>query len=227
MGSAVSSRRTQRSDGASRNSDTPSAQKKTSGNNDSKKDDKRTHVPEQKAQQEANVPEQKAQEEANVPEQKAQQEVNSPGIDVERESSKPLDQSNVPADQKGYFYVERTPDGKKKKAGPFKLDEMKQFFQDEKLDDFTMVWHKSFGTAWKHLADIPALKQQQLDEVSPDHSTPDSLLENHDEALLIASRDGDLEAITHLVRRYKEKVQVYMVWCEVLPCVMLLGPCLT
>ncbi len=184
MGSNVSSRRAQRSDIRSR--DSPSAQNQPSVNKDSKNDDKRT----------------------KTSERKAHQAKKSPSISVEGENLQPSDHSDVPADQKGFFYIERTPDGKKNKAGPFNLDEMKQFLQEEKLDDFTMVWHKSFGNVWKHLADIPSLKQQQLDEVLPHVLSLDLPPENYDEALLIASRDGDIETLTHLVRLCKEKVTV-------------------
>jgi hypothetical protein len=208
MGSSVSLGRSKKKDGSRGNSNTTTtAQNQIGGNKDPKIDENR----------------------ANVPGQTQEQDTKSQAIRVYGESLKQSDQSDAPSDQKGYFYVTRTSDGKKNKAGPFKLNEMKQFLVDKMLDDSTLVWHKSFGTVWKPLADIPSLNQQQFEVAQPlkqqeqedaqpskqqqsgdaqhvpHEISPEILLDSH-EALLIASRDGDVDTIKHLIRLYQEQV---------------------
>jgi hypothetical protein len=100
---------------------------------------------------------------------------------------------------KGYFYVEKTPNGKRK-AGPFTLNEMRALSADGSLDSFTLVWHKSFGSTWKHATDIQALRKTA-------EAKNDDLGEttNHEE-LIIAARDGNKEDLARLIDDYRSKV---------------------
>jgi hypothetical protein len=100
---------------------------------------------------------------------------------------------------KGYFYVEKTPNGKRK-AGPFTLNEMRALSADGSLDSSTLVWHKTFGSTWKQATDIQAL--QKTAEAKNDDLGETT---NHEE-LIIAARDGNKEDLARLIDNYRSKV---------------------
>lgn len=106
-------------------------------------------------------------------------------------------------DKKEYYYVEKTPTGKRK-AGPFTLEEMRNLFTGGSLDPFSLVWHKSFGSTWKHASDIPELL---LQKATRDRVEADSEVQAKNyEALIIASRDGNHGELARLLQQYQSMV---------------------
>ena len=109
------------------------------------------------------------------------------------------------ASAKEYYYVEKTPSGKRK-AGPYTLNEMKDFLKDGTIDNFSLIWHKSFGSKWKHADDIPLLKQVLNDAVQQAPDASESPKNDFNETLLIASRDGDVTCLAAMIEQYKSQV---------------------
>ena len=75
----------------------------------------------------------------------------------------------------GYYYLENRGSGKTQK-GPVNIRRLMKLKDEGTITRSTLIWHKSFGTEWKPLADLASLWKDGLNAATPIIDTPQETL---------------------------------------------------